>query len=187
MWLWAVYFCPRICIGGDGSNAVFAVWACPCLGPLVFLPQAACEGNGVWCGGKPWPACQEAAHGMKWAQTKKRRRWRGVRQQRRRYMPSLVTPLNPFVVVWSNSEWQDTHHTSAAGHISGWLGSAQVLWVASRYRAKMECEMLHFSLHALPSCVSGRGEGRWKSHYVTRLTWPPRSQEKLICEIWFRS
>lgn len=39
--------------GGDGGSVVRAVWACPCLGPPVFLPQAACEGNGVWCEGKP--------------------------------------------------------------------------------------------------------------------------------------
>lgn len=53
-------------------------------------------------------------------------------------------------------------------HTSLWLGCAQVLWVASWYTAKMECEMFHF-----PSCSAKSGfRERWKSHYVTCLTWP---------------
>lgn len=66
----AQYFCPCGLEVVMAAMFLWAVWACPCLRPLVFLPQAPCEGNSVCCEGKPWPACQEAAHRMKWAQTK---------------------------------------------------------------------------------------------------------------------
>lgn len=44
------------------------------------------------------------------------------------------------------------------------LGRAQVLWVASWYAAKKECEMFPLSLHALPSLVSGRDGNPIMSH-----------------------
>lgn len=56
------------------------------------------------------------------------------------------------------------------------IGSAQVLWVASWYVAKMECEMLH-----LPSCSAKLCFREiWKSHYVTCLTWPYKLRNSFV-------
>lgn len=68
-------------------------------------------------------------------------------------MALLVSPLHPFLLL------SDLTHTDLAHY-----GSAQVLWVASWYVAKMESEMFSISLHALPGCVSGKEGNPIMSH-----------------------
>lgn len=170
--------------GGDGADDFFsfllAVWACPCLRPLVFLPQAPCEGNGVCCEGKPWPACQEAAHRMKWAQTKQGRGRPGrgggggvPDNSGGGILPHLyhsytfVPPPNS-CVIWVRVTGYTTYiHDRTHIHFADWersgvVGGKDGMW-------------------NLPSCSANLCfGGRWKSHYVTCLTWPWRTP-KLIC------
>lgn len=84
-------------------------------------------------------------------------------------MALLVSPLHPFLLlsdltlsgrIHAAHPWRDTHISV--------VGSAQVLWVASWYAVKMECEMSHFPSCSAKLCF----RERWKSHYVTCLTWP---------------
>lgn len=171
VWFWAQYFCPPISMvrGGDGGNVVRAVWACPCLGLLVFLPRAVCEGNGVWCEGKPWPACQEAAHGMKWAQTKQGREEEGCEAAVEKvygFTWITTTPLF-FSLPCDVTQSGRIHRTSTAGHthVSDWECSGVVGGILETLR--------RWNVKCLPSCSAKLCfRERWKSHYVRCLTWP---------------
>lgn len=75
--------------------------------------------------------------------------------------------LHLFLLTVSLSDGIHGIHAWRRAHIS-LIGCAQVLWVASWYPAKIECEMLHFPSCSAKLCL----REIWKSHYVTCLTWP---------------
>lgn len=155
---WAQCFCLPISNvgGGDGGDVVWAVWACPCLGRLVFFPQAACEGNGVWCAGKPWPACQEAAHRTKWAQTKQARGRRAGGGGLQFHSCYPYTPVLLSGMTLSGRE--HPRHT----RLSDWAVLRCCGWHPGRLgRRNVKCCI---SLHALPSLVSGKDGNPIISH-----------------------
>lgn len=179
LWVSAQCFCPCGLEVVMAAMFLWAVWACPCLRPLVFLPQAPCEGNSVCCEGKPWPASARRLHRMKWAQTKQgegdeeeEERCQTTAEEVFRLTCITATLFPPSCrVIWVRVTGCTTYiHDRTHTHTCRWnwehsgvVGGKDGMW-------------------NLPSCSAKLCfRGRWKSHYVTScLTWPRKLRNSFV-------